>query len=75
MRAPDHVLHRQMCCAAGLLVLMAAMALHAAVSPADSRYRYKLTFDKLVTKWTEAVPLDNGRIGAMEFGRAKDERI
>ena len=62
-----------MSCAAGLLVLMAAMALHAEASPSDSGF--KLTFDKPATKWTEAVPLGNGRIGAMEFGGTEDERI
>ena len=62
-----------MSCAAGLLVLMAAMILHAEDSPSDSGF--KLTFDKPATKWTEAVPLGNGRIGAMEFGGTEDERI
>jgi alpha-L-fucosidase 2 len=52
---------------------MAAMILHAEASPSDSGF--KLTFDKPATKWTEAVPLGNGRIGAMEFGGTEDERI
>jgi alpha-L-fucosidase 2 len=52
---------------------MAAMILHAEDSPFDSGF--KLTFDKPATKWTEAVPLGNDRIGAMEFGGTEDERI
>jgi len=35
----------------------------------------KLTYDKPATKWTEALPLGNGRIGAMVFGGTEDERL
>lgn len=34
-----------------------------------------LGFDRAASKWTEALPLGNGHIGAMVFGRAHDERI
>ncbi len=36
---------------------------------------FKLTYDKPAAKWTEALPLGNGRIGAMVFGGAEDERL
>lgn len=34
-----------------------------------------LWFDRPATTWTEALPLGNGRTGAMVFGRPFDERI
>ncbi len=55
------------------LILVAATALNAAVGAADSDP--KLTYDKPATKWTEALPLGNGRIGAMVFGGTEDERL
>lgn len=36
---------------------------------------FKLTYDKPATKWTEALPLGNGRIGAMVFGGTSDDRL
>lgn len=50
---------------------MTLLSLTAAAS--DSGFR--LTYDKPATKWTEALPLGNGRIGAMVFGGAEDERL
>jgi alpha-L-fucosidase 2 len=34
-----------------------------------------LKFSRPAAKWTEAVPLGNGRIGAMDFGGVEDERV
>jgi alpha-L-fucosidase 2 len=34
----------------------------------------KLHFDRPASKWTEAIPLGNGRLGAMVFGGVQDER-
>ncbi len=34
-----------------------------------------LTYDKPAGKWTEALPVGNGRIGAMVFGGTEDERL
>ena len=56
-----------------LIVLAEAMALVVGAQPADPSF--KLTFDKPASKWTEAVPLGNGRIGAMVFGGTEDERL
>jgi alpha-L-fucosidase 2 len=42
---------------------------------AATRTGFKLTYDKPASKWTEALPLGNGRIGAMVFGGTEDERI
>jgi alpha-L-fucosidase 2 len=55
------------------LLLAAATALSAAAAAAESDL--KLTYDKPATKWTEALPLGNGRIGAMVFGGTEDERL
>lgn len=55
------------------LVLMAATALNTTARAADSGL--KLTFDKPASKWTEALPVGNGRIGAMVFGGTEDERL
>lgn len=73
MPISDHVLHRLVSSAVALLVLMIPTAVHAAAAPSDSGF--KLTFDKPATKWTEALPLGNGRIGAMVFGGPEDERL
>ncbi len=35
----------------------------------------KLAYDKPAGPWTEALPLGNGRIGAMVFGGTEDERL
>lgn len=34
----------------------------------------RLHFSRPAAKWTEAIPLGNGRIGAMDFGGVEDER-
>ena len=55
-----------------LLLLLAASSVLGA-NAAESGY--KLTFDSPAAKWTEAIPLGNGRIGAMVFGGTEDERL
>ena len=35
----------------------------------------KLVYNKPASQWTEALPLGNGRIGAMVFGGTEDERL
>ena len=42
---------------------------------ASARDRVRLWYDKPASKWTEAVPLGNGRLGAMVFGTAPKERL
>jgi alpha-L-fucosidase 2 len=51
-------------------VVIALIAVAHASEPA-----YKLTYDKPAAEWTEALPLGNGRIGAMVFGGPEDERL
>ena len=55
------------------LILVAATALGAASALANSGFT--LTYDKPAAKWTDALPLGNGRIGAMVFGGTDNERL
>lgn len=55
--------------------LMLLLTFTLPLSAATGRPGYKLTYDKPASKWTEALPLGNGRIGAMVFGGTEDERI
>lgn len=60
---------RLFACVAICALPMASVA--APSNPAD----YKLAFYKPASTWNEALPLGNGRIGAMVFGGVKDERL
>jgi alpha-L-fucosidase 2 len=55
------------------LILVALTMLSVAVGAAESDL--KLTYDRPATQWTEALPLGNGRLGAMVFGGTEDERL
>ena len=55
------------------LLLLAIITWNAPVR-ADE-FRFKLQYDKPAGKWTEALPLGNGRIGAMVFGGVEDDRL
>lgn len=54
-----------------LLMTLALMAGYVLVKAQD----LTLWYDKPAVKWVEALPLGNGRIGAMLFGGVKNERI
>ncbi len=53
--------------------LLAVTALNIAVVVAGSDL--KLTYDQPASKWTEALPIGNGRLGAMVFGGIQNERF
>ncbi len=57
--------------------IISALALAAAVTcaPALSQTRHTLTYDKPAVCWNEALPIGNGRLGAMVFGTPGDEKI
>jgi alpha-L-fucosidase 2 len=55
------------------LFLVAAAALSLSARAADNGPN--LIYDKPAGKWTEALPIGNGRIGAMIFGGTEDERL
>lgn len=42
---------------------------------AQAQKNIKLWYDKPAAQWVEALPLGNGRIGAMVFGSVEDELI
>jgi alpha-L-fucosidase 2 len=54
-----------------LFILLDALSVAARASGSE----FKLTYDKPANKWTEALPVGNGRIGAMVFGGTADERL
>jgi len=55
------------------LALLAASALAAEAGSADSPFT--LRYDRPAERWTEALPVGNGRIGAMVFGGTEHERL
>jgi alpha-L-fucosidase 2 len=55
-----------------LLVLLALVVL---VGQARAAEPWLLLYDKPATKWSEALPVGNGRLGAMVFGGVAEERI
>jgi alpha-L-fucosidase 2 len=54
------------------LFLMAASASQVEAAPPPGS---ALTYDQPATRWTEALPIGNGRLGAMVFGGTEDERL
>ena len=56
---------------ASILLAACALVAAAAASGSDS----KLSYDKPAAKWTEALRVGNGRIGAMVFGGTENERV
>ena len=58
---------------AGLALLLAALpAFHAAAQPAPSS---TLWYRELASAWNRALPVGNGRLGAMIFGGRAEEHI
>jgi alpha-L-fucosidase 2 len=43
--------------------------------PEPSRNAYRLWYRQPAKQWTEALPIGNGRLGAMVFGGVEDERL
>jgi alpha-L-fucosidase 2 len=57
-----------------LLFLLISTFVYAQSAP-ESPSPLTLHYDKPADKWTEAMPVGNGRLGAMVFGRVNDELI
>jgi len=53
------------------LLALFAMSVHAEPSKPDLTLHY----DRPAVAWTEALPVGNGRLGAMVFGRPGDELL
>ena len=58
------------CMVIGLVILVTGCA-----TPQVEEHDLKLWYDKPASKWTEALPIGNGRLGAMVFGGVEDDRI
>ncbi len=41
----------------------------------NAQEKFKLTYNEPATKWTEALPIGNGRLGAMIYGNVQQEHI
>jgi len=57
--------------AALILAAASAWQVEAAAPPPG----FTLTYDQPATRWTEALPIGNGRMGAMVFGGTEHERL
>ena len=58
-------------CSSDLLILISSLFLSLYAEAAG----YKLWYDKPASVWTEALPLGNGRLGAMVYGTPSVEQI
>jgi len=58
-----------------MIVALAGFAGTSAADPAGDRQDLALWYTQPAKQWTEALPVGNGRLGAMVFGNATDERI
>jgi alpha-L-fucosidase 2 len=45
------------------------------LSPSKAQYNEKLWYKQPAKVWTEALPIGNGRLGAMVFGKVNEELI
>jgi len=60
-------------CFLGLMLVLTTGLVR--VASAQQSKELKLWYNKPATKWEEALPLGNGRLGAMVYGRPKHEKI
>ena len=58
-----------------LIFLLAFLASSIFVSAKEESNNLKLWYNKPAQKWTEALPIGNGRLGAMIFGGVENDRI
>jgi len=75
MKPPDHSLRT---CAGRFLFLVGLVCLLAVSSATDTFAQtnaWRLWYRQAAVKWNEALPVGNGRLGAMVFGGVYDERI
>ena len=57
------------------LVLMAASCVGSAAAARNEAAALTLHYERPAAAWTEALPIGNGRLGAMVFGRPEDELL
>jgi alpha-L-fucosidase 2 len=56
-------------------MLLLLTAIIVSCTPAQKKSPLKLYYNHPAEKWTEALPIGNGRLGAMVFGKVDSERI
>lgn len=57
------------------LLLFLSISLNLGVHAKSSEGEHTLWYNQPAEKWEEALPLGNGRLGAMVFGNAKEEHF
>jgi alpha-L-fucosidase 2 len=58
-----------------ILMHVVSTVLVLSTEPTSAQEMLRLWYDKPASKWTEAMPLGNGRLGAMVFGTVLKERL
>ena len=61
--------------AAGAVLALSFLPAPSAARAADDAPPYRLWYTKPAEKWTDALPVGSGRLGAMVFGGTADERV
>src|SRR5687768_18196380 len=58
-----------------IVILLSTILLSSSGNSFAQRSSLKLWYNKPAAKWTEALPIGNGRLGAMIFGGVEQDRI
>ncbi|MEL1242248.1 glycoside hydrolase family 95 protein [Flavobacterium flavipallidum] len=56
-------------------IIVGCLMLSISVFQGNAQQKLKLQYDKPATNWNEALPLGNGRLGAMVFGNPQKEEL
>ena len=56
-------------------IIASSLLMTISVSQLNAQQKLKLEYDKPATNWNEALPLGNGRLGAMVFGNPAKEEL
>jgi alpha-L-fucosidase 2 len=76
MRLPPQLTRREFILSAGLALAFPGLAgAKAAAMSSGEREDLELFYEQAAEKWVEALPVGNGRLGAMVFGRVGQERL
>ncbi|MDR1744032.1 MAG: glycoside hydrolase family 95 protein [Dysgonamonadaceae bacterium] len=62
-------------CRNAILLLCALLSVYSCQKPAQEDAHLKLWYNQPASKWVEALPIGNGRLGAMVFGTPAQERL
>ncbi len=72
---PTHRLPRRIVRATGMVALLAQCASAVIASVQSEASDLQLFYDEPAQQWVEALPVGNGRLGAMVYGGIEEERI